>query len=310
MAVDSRISAFTAQPSSDPSEDIAAWRVVNDQIGQRFGGDLPVGVTVETSQFIARDGASVGVRIYRMRSGTPPTNSLQTAVLYFHGGGWVVGSALGSECIAAQLAHELDAVVISVDYRMAPEYRFPTPIDDCEDALSWVKQSVVKLSIGADAIVLAGDSAGAHLALSLAYRAHDAGNSVQGVMAFYPCIDPSCNSDSMLRLQAKQPLTRQRMLWFWDQFLGGAKSAGDSTPWLRPNLSGLPPTWIMTASEDPLSSEGQQFAARLASADVRVGTELHPGMLHGFMRWRTLVPNGGQAVAAASQWMRIAAQLP
>jgi acetyl esterase len=299
QGVDPLIARFQAVPATDPSLNIQAWRKANDQTGIDFGG-VPVALgSVQDFNISARDGALIKIRIYK-----PEHAPAGKVALYFHGGGWVIGSIEGSDRVARALACDLGATVISVDYRMAPEVVFPIPNHDCADVLAWTRTAPAALGFKPEQVVLAGDSAGAHLALAIAYQAQDQGQPVQAVIAFYPCLDPNCESNSMAQYSSGYGLLGQdRMRWFWSQYRGQHVPDAALTPWLRNDLSGLCPTWIMTAQFDPLVDEGQQFALRLARAGVTVATDFVPGMLHGFIRWRGIVRQSERAIESAAQWV-------
>ncbi len=297
--VDPLIARFQAVPATDPALNIQSWREANDQTGIDFGGDPVALSSVQDVSIGARDGALIKIRIYR-----PEHASGGKVALYFHGGGWVIGSIEGSDRVARALARDLGAIVISVDYRMAPEVVFPTPNHDCADVLAWTRTAPPELGFKPHQVVLSGDSAGAHLALAIAYEALDQGQPVQAVIAFYPCLDPNCGSSSMTEYASGYGLLGQdRMRWFWNQYRGEHAPDAALTPWLRHDLSGLCPTWIMTAQFDPLVDEGQQFALRLAKAGVTVATDFVPGMLHGFVRWRGVIKQPERAVQSAAAWV-------
>jgi acetyl esterase len=233
--------------------------------------------------------------------------------VYFHGGGWATGSAAGFAAVARNLARFSGGLAIAVDYRLAPEHRFPGPIDDCLAATRWAFAQAEALGIDPRRVLLAGDSAGAHLALSVALalrdarRADAAAPEPAGVAAFYPCLDPSCDTPSWDALGRGRFLTRERMRWFWEAFLGpklAARPDARATPWLAEDLAGLPPTWISVAEHDPLRDEGQAFAHDLAEAGVDQQVDFVPGMLHGYLRWRTLVPRqADETVRRACDWL-------
>ena len=197
--------------------------------------------------------------------------------------------------------------MVSVDYRRAPEHRLGMLASDCLASVRWVREQAGALGIDAGAVVLAGDSAGAHLALTAALAMRDAGEPAsRAVLAFYPCLDPSCETPSWDELGRGHYLTRERMRWYWRALLGAQaeRPPASASPWLAADLSGLPPTWIMTAEFDPLRDEGEAFAHDLREAGVEVGFERRAGMLHGFLRWRTLVRDDADgAVEAACRWL-------
>lgn len=304
--VDPKILQMAALPLFDPALDIPSWRKSSEATGEQLGG-VPVEVSsIEEFQFLARDGVSLYARIYWPLN-TSPKSSI---ALYAHGGGWVTGSMQGSDRVTRALCNHLKGPVVTVNYRKGPEVQFPVPIDDFEDLLLWVKTSS---HLNNRSVLLAGDSAGAHLALSVAYREVDrqalastdrtpSPNAIAGVIAVYPCLDPVCNSPTMLAFGEDHLLGRQRMYWYWQTLLGGKPASALETPWLRQSLAGLPPTWIVTAECDPLRAEAEVFARRLMDAGVSVSLQMAPRMLHGFLRWRALTEQADRVLQQAVRW--------
>lgn len=285
---------------------LAALRETSDRTGRETAGPPPPGID-EREVRIASGAAAVDARLHRAK---PADGRAASAIVYLHGGGWTTGSPDGFAAVARNLARFSGALVVSVDYRLAPEHRWPAQLDDALATVRWVREQAASLRVDASRIALAGDSAGAHLALSaaLALRdAHGPGDAPPcGVLAFYPCLDPSCDTPSWESLGTGRFLTRTRMRWYWQALLGpGARRPAPSmSPWLAEDLSGLPPVWIMTAGHDPLRDEGEAFAHDLREAGVAVGFERRESMLHGFLRWRTLVGDqADDAIRAACDWL-------
>ena len=281
---------------------LAELRAASERTGHETAGEPPAGID-ERAVRVPVGGAEIDSHVYR-----PAAAAAQgaPAIVYFHGGGWATGSPAGFAAIARNLARYAGAVVVSVDYRLAPEHRLATIAADCLGAVRWVREQAGALGIEAASIVLAGDSAGAHLALATALALRDAGEPVRAVLAFYPCLDPLCETPSWDDLGCGHYLTRERMRWYWGALLGAQadRPGPTASPWLAPDLSGLAPVWIMTAEFDPLRDEGEAFAHDLREAGVEVGAQRHAGMLHGFLRWRTLVPEAADgAVEAACRWL-------
>jgi acetyl esterase len=308
--VDPKIVQMAALPFIDPALDISAWRKASETTGEQLGG-VPVEVArIESFQFQARDGTSLNGRIYW------PLHVVgaRSVALYAHGGGWVTGSMKGSDRVTRALCNHLKGPVVTVDYRKGPEVQFPVPIDDFEDLLFWVN---THSELKDRSVFLAGDSAGAHLALTVAYRAVDrlleptsartsecvvTPSTIGGVIAIYPCLDPACDSPTMREFSVDHLLSRQRMSWYWQTLLAGKMADASVTPWLRRSLSGLPPTWIVTAECDPLRAEAEVFARRLMDAGVHVSLQMQPRMLHGFLRWRALTEQADRVLQQAVRW--------
>lgn len=285
---------------------LAALRETSDRTGRETAGPPPPGVD-ERDVRIEVGGHAVGARLYRAQ---PADGRAASAIVYLHGGGWATGSPDGFAAIARNLARFSGGLVVSVDYRLAPEHRWPAQLDDALAAVRWMREQAAALGVDASRVALAGDSAGAHLALSaaLALRdTHDSGTAPPcGVLAFYPCLDPSCDTPSWESLGTGHFLTRTRMLWFWQALLGpgAGRPTPSMSPWLAEDLSGLPPIRIMTAEHDPLRDEGEAFAHDLREAGVTVEFERREAMLHGFLRWRTLVgEQADDAIRAGCDWL-------
>jgi acetyl esterase len=176
-----------------------------------------------------------------------------------------------------------DCVVVSVDYRRAPETKFPGPVEDCHAALAWLAAQAPRLDIDADRIAMCGDSAGANLAVAAALLARSRGPSVHYLALFYPIADAACATTSMHEFARGYVLTRGAMLWFWSSYLENPQDATNPlASILRAELAGLPTTTVVTAEFDPLRDEGEAFADRLRASGVTVFARRYMGMIHGF----------------------------
>jgi acetyl esterase len=271
-----------------------------DAMWTAWWGDAPDVVT-EERVLAGYDGAAhtIPLRIYR-----PRTNGPWPVVVYLHGGGFVVGSV---ECYAAHcrsLCDRADAVLVSVDYRLAPEHPFPAGSDDCLAAVRWTADACEEL--GSDGrLVVAGDSAGGNLTAVTALRARDEGGpplSLQVIV--YPCLDPSCSTESHDRNGRGHLLTTDTMRWFWSHYLGDGTAPDDPyvDPRCAPSLEGLPPAVVVTAEYDPLRDEGAEYARLLGESGVAVDYVDEPGMVHGYFSMFAVSPRAVEAterVAAA-----------
>jgi acetyl esterase/lipase len=225
------------------------------------------------------------VRVYRPRS-----TELLPVVIWFHGGGWVVGTLDSHDPVCRALANRTPCVVVSVDYRLAPEWPFPAALDDAWAATQWVADEALKLGADASRIVVAGDSAGGNLAAAVALRARDSGPSLALQALVYPVTDFDFDSESYARYESGLNLTRAKMQWYWEQYLAGADGLHpDASPLRALDLAGAAPALVQVAEHDPLLSEGEAYAARLAEAGVPVTLTRYDGMIHGFIRMPALV---------------------
>ncbi len=243
--------------------------------------------------WIALPGREVLVRLYRPRAGTLP------AIVYLHGGGWVAGSLATHDGAAAALAQDADALVASVHYRRAPESPYPAANDDAYAALAWLAAHAQALDVDARRIALAGDSAGAHLALGCAIEARDRGGPRLAFQVLvYPVVEPAFDTPSYLAHAVSPTLTREDMQWYWRQYLPpSADDGGARAVPTRDSLAGLPPAHVVVAELDPLRDEGVSLAARLSKAGVRATLEEARALPHGFLR---AAPYAAAARAAQS----------
>ncbi|MCE3553247.1 alpha/beta hydrolase [Pseudonocardia sp. RS11V-5] len=213
----------------------------------------------------------VPVRVYT------PAEDRGIAVVYLHGGGWVVGDLDTHDPLCRRVANALGAVVVSVDYRLAPEHPFPAGLDDAGTVLRWTLARHPDRPVGA-----AGDSAGASLAAGLALRARDAGLPLAGQLLFYPATDPAMTSQSVRDNGEGYFLTHADMAWFLAQYLPGGGTGVPEVDLLAADVAGVAPAVVATAEFDPLRDEGAAYAEHLAAAGVPVEHVPGPGLIHGY----------------------------
>ena len=232
------------------------------------------------------------VRVYR-----PSAEPELPATLFCPGGGFVLGDLDTHDSICHQLAHSARRAVVAVDYRLAPETRFPGAIEDCYTALAWLTAEAAVLGIDANRLTLCGDSAGANLAFATAQLARERGPTVQHLALLYPMIDPSCSSESMREFARGYLLSSAAVQWSWGLYL--STPAGASHPLAAPlyaDLAGLPPVSLATAEFDPLRDEGEALGHKLSAAGVPVVARRYPGMVHGFAGLAHLTPVAVRAI--------------
>jgi acetyl esterase len=239
------------------------------------------GVSVAYVQVAAADGVKVPVRLY-----VPQARKGTGALLYIHGGGFVFGDLDSGHGDAVETARDLGVPVASVDYRLAPEHRYPAAVDDCVTALRWFREQCPGLGVDPGRVVVAGMSAGGCLAAALALRVRDAGDTaLHFVLLEEPVTDDRLTTESS-RTYVDTPCWRRPLAIIgWDSYLGpGLRGTDDVSPYAAPmradDLSGFPPTSVMVAQVDPLRDEGIGFAQRLAAAGVPVELRLFPGTFH------------------------------
>tara|TARA_B100000686_G_C16781220_1_gene972013 strand:+ start:1419 stop:2351 length:933 start_codon:yes stop_codon:yes gene_type:complete len=216
-------------------------------------------------------------------------------VVYFHGGGWVIGSIETHDSLCRSLANRTQAIVISIGYRLAPEHPYPAALEDCYSSLVQLSAGVNELSIDPQRLVVAGDSAGGNLAAAVALLARDRGGpKIRYQLLIYPCcdIDPD-RWPSMSEDNEGSPLSGSLMRWFYRHYVGVEKFIEDpyAAPLRAADLSDLPPALIVTAEVDPLRDEGAAYADALAAAGVDVHYECAMGQVHGFLNYADAVPS-------------------
>ena len=239
----------------------------------------------------------VPVRIY-----TPEGVAPRPALIYFHGGGWVVCDLDTHDVVCRAIARRSGAVVIAVDYRLAPEHKFPAAVDDCYLATRWVAGHTEELGIDPARIAVGGDSAGGNLAAVIALRSRDEpGLPIALQVMVYPVTDlSSFDTPSYKEFADGYFLTTSEMVWFRDHYLARPEDARSiqASPLLAKDLRGLPPALVITAEFDPLRDEGEAYAGRLEEAGVRVQCTRYRGMVHPFF---SLVGGVKQALEAIDE---------
>jgi acetyl esterase len=230
---------------------------------------------------ITSDGLPLKLRVYRPDSAPSPL----PAIVFFHGGGWVFGSLDSHDALCRRLCRLSNAAIVSVDYRLAPENRFPAAVHDAEAAVRWVAENAESLGFDAARLAVCGDSAGANLATVAARRLLGA-VSVAAQILWYPAASFFLETASYLENNEGYFLSRDEMDWFSSQYLRSREDGQnpDAAPLLAPSLAGMPPTFLLTAGYDPLRDDGRAYAKRLIDAGVPVHFTERAGLIHGFMR--------------------------
>jgi acetyl esterase len=250
---------------------------------------------------------AIPLRVYRP-AGVPDATRLPAHV-YFHGGGWVIGDIETHDVLCRQLTAEAGVAVVSVDYRLAPEHKFPASVDDAWAATRWVASHADELGVDARRLSVGGDSAGGNLAAVVALLARDAGAPAIALQVLvYPVTDLGTETKSYADLADGYMLTRDSMRWFRAQYLAKEEDALDwrVSPIRATLLAGLPPALVITAGFDPLRDEGEAYARRLREAGVRTVLRRHPGYVHGFIHALALGPAPREAIAEMGGALRAA----
>jgi len=244
----------------------------------------------------------IPVRIF-----APSTEPGLPILVYFHGGGWVLGDLDTHDGTCRTLAKLIDGIVISVDYRLAPEHKFPVPFDDCYAAASWAVENAA--SIGGDPrrVAVGGDSAGGNLAAAVALKARDEGKPrLVHQLLVYPVTDARFDTTSYRDNAEGYFLSRADMQWFWNHYLGKPEDAANpyAAPLRSTDLRGLPSATVITAEYDPLRDEGESYGKRLKEAGVPVDVKRYDGVIHGFFSMGDVLAKGKVAMQHAAGALR------
>lgn len=234
----------------------------------------------------------VPVRVY-----WPDRDGPLPAIVFFHGGGFVLSSVDGHDAFARKLAAGTDAIVVSVDYRLAPEHRYPAAVEDAMTAVTWVIENAEKLGIDATRVAVAGDSAGGNLAAVACLIGRDRSlPPLAAQVLIYPVLDARQGSESYRSNATGYFLTAAHMRWFWEQYLDGADPDHPHvSPVRQVDLSSLPPAIVVVGEHDVLADDGRSYAALLSEAGVSVELFDYPGMFHGFFGLVEQLPTAKQA---------------
>ncbi len=255
---------------------------------------------------IAAPHGTIPARIYTPKT-LRRTNGLAPCLVFFHGGGWVIGDLDTHEVVCQKLAHEGESIVISVDYRLAPEHKFPAAADDAIHATKWVADNARQLGIDAAHLLVGGDSAGGNLAAVVALAARDGGGpQLAGQVLVYPATDFAMTHPSHSEPETSILLTHSVIKWFCNHYLNSAADIDHwkASPARSKTLAGLPPAYVLTAGADPLRDEGAEYAARLTEAGVPVTYRHFPGQFHGFFTMGKLLNQANVAVSEIAGWMK------
>lgn len=240
------------------------------------------------------------IRLYRPQGSEGPL----PVVVWLHGGGWVVGDIESHDGLCRYLAKAGPLLVVSVDYRLAPEARSPAQQQDTLAALHWTAANIATHGGNPERIIVGGDSAGGNLAALAAIAIRDFGGpKLAGQLLVYPVTDYPTDSRASYAPDADYGLSKEDMEWFWNLWLAEGDPVDASTAPLRAeNLSNLPPAYVVTAEFDVLKDEGDEYAAALSAAGTKVTHDCVPGAIHGFFSIAAMVPIAADAIQRAGRW--------
>lgn len=267
---------------------------------------------VEALCIPARDGAVLAARLYADRPRDVVPDPGLPLLLYLHGGGFTVGSVQTHDVLCRELARLSGCMVVSLDYRLAPEHRFPTASNDAWDALVWLSERAGELGADAHRLAVGGDSAGGTLAAVNAILARDAGLPLALQLLIYPGCTAHQDTDSHRRFGHGLVLESEAIDWFFGNYVSSPAEREDwrFAPLLAPDVDGVAPAWVGLAECDPLVDEGVQYADKLRAAGVLVDLEIYRGVTHEFIKMGRAIPEACQAHADAARALREAFGLP
>jgi len=227
-------------------------------------------------------------------------------LVYYHGGGWVIGDLETHDALCRTLANEAGCKVVAVDYRLAPEHVFPAAVDDCYAALKWVEANGASIGVDATRIAVAGDSAGGNLAAVISQIAKaEKGPRIALQLLIYPVTDTDIDTGSYKENESGYFLERDGMIWFFDHYLKGTdRNDPRVAPLKATSLAGLPPAYVVTAGFDPLRDEGRAYAEALKAAGVPTEHVNYEGMIHGFFNLQGVLDVGREAVKSAAKALK------
>ncbi len=249
--------------------------------------------------------SQIPIRIYTAEGRVP-----KGVLVYFHGGGWVLGSIVTHDVLCRSITNAAGCIVVSVDYRLAPEHKFPAAPEDCYAAAKWVAANAKSFGGDPDRIAVGGDSAGGNLATVVALMARERGGPrLIFQLLFYPAISAANDTPSQKEFSGDGfILSRADMEWFWNHYLNGSEDRSNplACPNRANNLAGLPPALVQTCSHDPLRDEGERYAEQMKKAGVNVTLTRYEGVTHGFVSFADVLDKGKQGIKEAGEALRAA----
>jgi acetyl esterase len=231
-------------------------------------------------------------------------DGLAPCLVFLHGGGFVIGNLDSHDAVCRKLAHEGELIVTSVDYRLAPEHKFPAAPEDAITATKWVAANAKQLGVDAARIIVGGDSAGGNLSAVTAIALRESGPKLAGQLLIYPSTDFRMNHPSHSEPETSILLTHSVIKWFIDHYMGDADRDDWRASPVRAKLTGLPRAYVLVAGGDPLRDEGNEYAERLKQAGVGVTYRFFPGQFHGFFTMGKLLNQANIAASEISAWLK------
>jgi acetyl esterase/lipase len=300
MALDEATAAFLTQLAATGARPLHEMSPVEARgLGAMLREMFPPGpevAEVRDDRIPVGGGATIAARVLI------PAGAPRGVIVYLHGGGWVIGAIDEFDALARCLAQRTGAAVVLVDYRLAPEHRFPTAVDDSVAAVRWVDEHIEQIAGRRVPLVVAGDSAGGNLTAVVSLRARAAGPQIAAQVLVYPVTDADCETACYRDPANQLLLTRDAMVWFWSHYAPdpAVRAHPDASPLRAADLSGLPPTIAVFAEHDVLRAEGEAYVDRLRAAGVHVAQRCFAGQMHAFFSLLHL-PASGDALDYVAQ---------
>jgi acetyl esterase len=297
LALDEATTGFLAQLAASDPKPITE---MTPQEARGFIGQLatlvgpgPELASVRDEELPAADGTHFALRVL------VPPGEIRGLVVFYHGGGWVIGNIDEYDTLCRTLAVRLGAAVVNVDYRLAPEHPYPAAPEDCWAALEWASRRMTEIAGRDVPLIVMGDSAGGNLSAVIAQRALRAGGPrIDCQVLIYPATDTDLDTDCYRNPENQLMLTTDAVRWFWDQYVPdqSARLDPDLAPIRAASVAGLPPAIVLTAEYDVLRAEGEAYAERLRAAGVPVERRRFAGQMHGFFQLLNILPGSTDAI--------------
>ncbi|MCH9807194.1 MAG: alpha/beta hydrolase [Alphaproteobacteria bacterium] len=286
------------------NQTIADQRRTYLRMARKYTRQRPAGITVRDVMVPAASHGPIRVRVYQSDRRSA---DLSPGIVFMHGGGFALGSIESHDCVAAELALASSSVVLSVDYRLAPEHPFPAAFEDANAVWQFALANPERFGLDPDRIIVAGDSAGAALAAAICLDARDKDRAMpRGQLLIYPVLTARGDLPSYEEQADAPMLTAHALEYFWDLYTEAGKHADNplAAPLMATDLSDLPDCFIATANHDPCRDDGVTFARRLQEAGVRVDLRCAPKLTHGYLRARAMSPAAATEFAAICEAAR------
>lgn len=305
FSLDQTVAGLLAQAEQANMPDLKELPLDQARAQYTEGVKLMSGAKIEVGKVsdrtITLDGRHLLIRTYLPQGCTLPVPGL----VYFHGGGWVIGNLESHDNLCRTLSSQAGCAVVAVDYRLAPEHKFPAAIQDATDAFAWIRENGTELGVDTRSLAIGGDSAGGNLAAVVSHQLHPP-DAPRLLVLFYPSTDMSMSCPSIRELASGYRLTEELIQWFVSQYLSDPSQRLDprASPILIQDLQHMPATFMITAGFDPLKDEGKAFAEKLSAAGVSVEHVFFESMIHGFMNMSGILPQARAALTQAAGALR------